>query len=64
MLYSLTLTLTKTKKENSRPLNSPDEAVAGELQTGVGEDSLRPGEEEVKGGKTHQPGFFLPPFRK
>ena len=49
MLYSLTLTLTKTKKENSRPLNSPDEAVAGELQTGVGEDSLRPGEEEVKG---------------
>ena len=25
-------------------LHSPDEAVAGELQTGVGEDSLRPGE--------------------
>ena len=57
MLYSLTLTLTKTKKENSRPLNSPDEAVAGELQTGVGEDSLRPGEEGgIKGGKI--PGLF------
>ena len=44
-----TLYSVQRRKASWRPLDSPDEAVAGELQTGVGEDSLRPGEEGGKG---------------
>ena len=44
-----------------RPHDSPDEAVARELQTGVGEDSLRPGEEGgIKGDKIPLGAFYHP----
>ena len=48
MVYSDSECNSDGQLEASLSLDSPDEAVAGELQTGVGEDSLRPGEE---GGK-------------
>ena len=57
VMYSVLCTLYK----DWRPLDSPDEAVAWELQTGVGEDSLRPGEEGgIKGGKIPVRAFYPP----
>ena len=57
-----TLYSVQRRKASWRPLDSPDEAVAGELQTGVGEDSLRPGEEGgVKADKNYPVGAFYHP---